>query len=144
MDFGKGFYLTPNPKTAKKMADRTTSIRGFGEPVVLVYAFDDIRARHLGLVRDFSTMDRSWVKFIIANRTGDTLAPDHNLDARYPIVHGFVADDRLMQIIDDYENGDITIEEVERRLAAAPFRAFQYSFHTQDSLSMLSFKEALQ
>lgn len=81
---------------------------------------------------------------IIANRTGDESAADHNLDARYPIVHGYVADDRLMQIIDDYENGDLTITEVERRLDNAPFRAFQYSFHTLEALAMLTFKEVLQ
>ena len=64
--------------------------------------------------------------------------------ARHPIVHGYVADDRLMQIIDDYENGDLTIEEVERRLANAPFRAFQYSFHTPEALATLTFKEVLK
>jgi hypothetical protein len=49
-----------------------------------------------------------------------------------------------MQIIDDYENGDLTIAEVERRLANAPFRAFQYSFHTSEALAMLTFKGVLQ
>ena len=28
MDFGKGFYLTPNSGTAQKMAERVTRIRG--------------------------------------------------------------------------------------------------------------------
>ena len=49
-----------------------------------------------------------------------------------------------MQIIDDYENGDLTIEEVERRLANVPFRAFQYSFHTPEALATLTFKEVLK
>ena len=51
---------------------------------------------------------------------------------------------RFQQIIDDYENGDLTIAEVERRLANAPFRTFQYSFHTQEALATLTFKEVLQ
>jgi hypothetical protein len=51
---------------------------------------------------------------------------------------------RFQQIIDDYENGDLTIAEVERRLANAPFRAFQYSFHTPEALATLAFKEVLQ
>lgn len=92
------------------------------------------------MIRDFLLMDRHWVHFIIANRISDVSAEDHNLDLRYPIVHGHVADDRLMQIINDYENGDLTIVEVERRLANAPFRAFQYSFHTQAALETLFFK----
>ena len=45
MDFGKGFYLTPSPNTAKKMAERVTRIKGYGSPVVLVFSFDDDRAR---------------------------------------------------------------------------------------------------
>lgn len=51
---------------------------------------------------------------------------------------------RFQQIIDDYENGDLTIAEVERRLANAPFRAFQYSFHTPEALARLTFKGVLQ
>ena len=144
MDFGKGFYLTPNSGTAQKMAERVTRIRGFGAPIVIVFAFDDMAARQANMVLDFNVMDRKWVEFIIANRTGDESAAEHNLDARHPIVHGYVADDRLMQIIDDYENGDLTIAEVERRLANAPFRAFQYSFHTPEALAMLTFKGVLQ
>ena len=144
MDFGRGFYLTPNPNTAKKMAERVTRIKGCGDPVVLVFSFDEDTARRAGMIRDFLLMDRHWVHFVIANRTGDATSSDHNLDLRYPIVHGHVADDRLMQIINDYENGDLTIAEVERKLANAPFRAFQYSFHTQGALGTLLFKGVQQ
>jgi len=139
MDFGKGFYLTPNLETARKMAIRVSRANG-GEPVVLKYSFDEAAARAKGLVRDYPNLDRVWIDFILANRTGDADAADHNMDARYPIVHGHIADDRLMRIIDDYENGDLTIEEVEHKLAVAPFRAFQYSFHTDEALSFLHYE----
>ena len=125
------------------MSERVARIHCWGNPVVIVFSFDDVAARHANMVHDFNFMDRRWVEFIIANRTGDESAENHNLDARYQIVHGYVADDRLMQIIDDYENGDLTIGEVERRLANAQFRAFQYSFHTPGALNMLSFKGVL-
>ena len=139
MDFGKGFYLTPNIKSARKMAERVSRFAG-GEPIVLQFAFDEDAARRERLVRDFPALDRTWVSFIIANRLGDASAAEHNMDRRYAIVHGPIADDRLMQILDDYENGDLSIEEVEHRLSVAPFRAFQYSFHTDEALSYLSFK----
>lgn len=139
MDFGKGFYLTPNLETARKMAVRVARADG-GTPVVLKFSFDETAARARGLVRDYPNLDRVWVDFILANRMGNADAPDHNMDARCPIVHGYIADDRLMRIIDDYENGDLTIAEVEHKLAVAPFRAFQYSFHTDEALSYLRYE----
>lgn len=139
LDFGKGFYLTPNVETARRQADRVVSYAG-GVPIVLAFLFDEKSARAAGVVKDFPLLDRNWVHFILANRTGDTNAVDHNLDRRYPIVHGHVADDRLMQILDDFENGDLTIEEVEHKLITAQFKAFQYSFHTPESLAYLSAK----
>ena len=42
-----------------------------------------------------------------------------------------------MQIIDDYSRGDLTAEEVEFRLAHAPIKTFQYSFHSERALSFL-------
>ena len=136
MDFGKGFYLTPSLDTAKKQADRVVAYAG-GSPVVLAFEFDEDLARRDGVVRDYPLLDRTWVHFVMANRLGDESAADHNLDRRYPIVHGHVADDRLMQILDDYENGDLTIEEVEQKLITAQFKAFQYSFHIPSAIKYL-------
>ena len=136
MDFGKGFYLTPSIDTARKQADRVVAYAG-GSPVVLAFEFDEDAARRDGAVRDYPRLDRTWVHFVMANRLGDESAADHNLDRRYPIVHGHVADDRLMQILDDYENGDLTIEEVEQKLITAQFKAFQYSFHVPSAIKYL-------
>ena len=44
---------------------------------------------------------------------------------------------QLMQIIDDYSRGDLTAEEVESRLAHAPIKTFQYSFHSERALTFL-------
>lgn len=140
MDFGKGFYLTPSVESARKMAVRVVKRKG-GNETVMVFEFDEEAARRDGAIRDYPTMDRTWVNFVLANRLWDRSAVDHNIDRRYRIVHGYVADDRLMQIIDDYEAGDLTIEEVEEKLRAAQFRSFQYSFHYQEDIAKyLKFK----
>lgn len=139
MDFGKGFYLTPSLDTARKQADRVVAYAG-GSPVVLAFEFDEDAARRDDAVRDYPLLDRTWVHFVMANRLGDESAEDHNLDQRYPIVHGHVADDRLMQILDDYEHGDLTIEEVEQKLIMAQFKAFQYSFHVPSAIKYLHSK----
>ena len=45
---------------------------------------------------------------------------------------------------DDYEAGDLTIEQVEEKLKAAQFKSFQYSFHYQeDIVKYLKFKEVV-
>ena len=137
MDFGSGFYATPNRESAERWAKKLAYLRRNGKPTVLAFQFDESGARAAGLVKDFPVMDRAWVNFILANRLEDVSACDNNLDKRYDIVHGYIADDRLMQIIDDYTRGDLSIDEVERRLAVAPVRTIQLSFHTERSLSFL-------
>ena len=42
-----------------------------------------------------------------------------------------------MPDVDDYENGDLTIEEVEQKLITAQFKAFQYSFHVPSAIKYL-------
>ncbi len=135
MDFGRGFYLTPSIETAKLQASRVVSYSGDGQPVVLAFEFDEETARKDNVIKDYPKLDRTWVHFVIANRLGLADAVDNNLDCRYPIVHGHVADDRLMQILDDYENGDLSIDDVETKLISAQFKAFQYSFHRQDAIA---------
>ena len=143
MDFGKGFYLTPSVESARKMAVRVVKRKG-GTETVIAFEFDEEQARRDGAIRDYPTMDRTWVNFVLANRLWDRSAADHNIDRRYRIVHGYVADDRLMQIIDDYEAGDLTIEQVEEKLRAAQFKSFQYSFHYQEDIAKyLKFKEVV-
>lgn len=137
MDFGAGFYLTPNRNSAERWAEKKSYLKKGTSPVVLAFRFDEEGARAAGAVKDFPAMNRDWVGFVLANRTDDFSANDHNLDARHDIVHGYIADDRLMQIIDDFSRGDLTMEEVELRLANSPVRTLQYSFHTPRSLSFL-------
>ena len=43
----------------------------------------------------------------------------------------------VLRIIDDYSRGDLPVEEVEFRLAHAPIKTFQYSFHSERALSFL-------
>lgn len=143
MDFGSGFYLTPNRVSAERWAKKLSYLRRTDRPVVLAFQFDEDCARAAGLIRDFPVMNRDWVGFVLANRTEDFGAAVHNLDRRLDIVHGYIADDRLMQIIDDFSRGDLTMEEVEVRLANAPIKTFQYSFHTAQALSFLGRGEAV-
>ena len=137
MDFGSGFYATSNRESAERWAKKLSYLRRNGAPIVLSFSFDEDGARAAGVVKDFPAMNMDWVKFVLANRLEEFTANEHNLDNRHDIVHGYIADDRLMQIIDDYSRGDLTVEEVEFRLAHAPIKTFQYSFHSERAFSFL-------
>ena len=49
MDFGKGFYLTPNLESAKFMAKRVKRLKNAGEEIVLKFAFDEKAAAGSGI-----------------------------------------------------------------------------------------------
>ena len=69
MDFGKGFYLTPNLESAKFMAKRVKRLKTAGEEIVLKFAFDEKAAAESGIkAKMFPRIDLEWMHFIIANR----------------------------------------------------------------------------
>jgi hypothetical protein len=141
-DFGQGFYLTPNFDSARRMAERVARRQGTAGGVVLCYSLEDSVLSDGGLqVRTFLDIDAEWLRFVVANRYADSSAVDHNLDARWDVVHGLVADDRVVQILDDLRRGFSTEEEVLRKLRAAPFRTVQYSFHTTRAIERLRLTE---
>ena len=89
-------------------------------------------------VRQFPVIDLSWLRFIVANRYNLLSAAEHNLQRRFDIVHGLVADDKVVQILDDLRNEMISEEDALARLRAAPFQTVQYSFHTERAVAYLN------
>ena len=142
-DFGRGFYLTPNFETARRIALRSVDFSSAGRPVVLAFKFDD-KAATLGLhTKTFARIDIPWTKFVIANRKRDEAAVDHNIDGRYDIVRGPVADDRLVRLLMKYDRGLMTLEELRMQLAKTQRGMVQYSFHTPKAVKFLKFKEVV-
>ena len=88
-------------------------------------------------VRQFPVIDLSWLRFIVANRYNLLSAAEHNLQRRFDIVHGLVADDKVVQILDDLRNEMIS-EEALAKLRAAPYQTVQYSFHTERAVAYLN------
>lgn len=133
MDFGRGFYLTPNLESARFMAKRVRRLVGFGEEIVLKFAYDEVAARAAGVrERMFPRIDIDWMRFIVANRDRLSDAVDHNLDCRYDLVHGYVADDRLVNLLHELRRGTMSEEYVLQRLQEVEHQTMQYSFHSQD------------
>ncbi len=108
LDFGKGFYLTEMRQQAVEWATRIANI---GLPQWLnIYELDNRKL--VGFrYKQFVAYDADWLHFIAQSRNG--LKPWSD----YDIIEGGVADDRVVDTIEFYLNGDITEEMALRRLS---------------------------
>jgi hypothetical protein len=133
-DFGQGFYLTPDKSAAEKMALR--SVRRFGgTPFLMTYDFDEAQLERLNQ-KLFDVPSVEWAMFVMANRRADNNAKDHNLDNKYDVVVGPVANDDLALLFRQFSRGLLTVEMLMREMQFKKLTT-QYSFHTQCAVSML-------
>lgn len=108
LDFGKGFYLTDMREQAVGWATR---IANMGLPQWLnVYQLDDEMLDGYRQ-KTFEAYDAEWLRFIAQSRTGQK--PWEG----YDLIEGGIADDRVVDTIEYYLNGDITEEMALRRLS---------------------------
>ena len=105
LDFGRGFYLTSLRSQAEQWAARVQLLRASTTAWINVYEFDMDAAIKAGfkLLR-FDAYDQHWLNFIVASRNGKQPWKD------YDIIEGGVANDRVIDTIEDYLNDIITIE----------------------------------
>lgn len=109
LDFGKGFYVTDIREQAIGWATRIVNL---GLPQWLnVYELDMefIQNKAKGIV--FKSYDQKWLDFIVDSRNGNKPW------LGYDYVEGGVADDRVITTIEDYINGDISMEFALKRLS---------------------------
>jgi hypothetical protein len=98
LDFGVGFYTTPNKLQAVNFADTIMLRRKSETQWVSVYDFDmETAEKELKIMRFYKT-DKQWLDFIIQNR----LETYH--DIQYDIIQGPVADDDVFPSILLYES----------------------------------------
>ena len=137
-DFGQGFYLTPHLESAVNMAHRVARRTNSLESVVMCYSLDENQLVSAGLrIRSFLNIEPEWLRFVVANRYFLQDAPDHNIDKRWDVVHGFIADDRIVQLLDGLMKGTTSEEDVLKTLRASRFKSVQYSFHSVTAVSLL-------
>lgn len=107
VDFGQGFYLTRLEEQASAWAEIIASRRGRTvAPVVSIYTFD----RELAIAEGvrflvFETYNLDWLYFVVGCRKG----ADHSKE--YDVVEGGVANDNVIDTVEDYEKGIITAEQ---------------------------------
>ena len=103
LDFGQGFYVTDIKEQAERWAFRIG--RQQQEiPLLNIYQLDlDEVITDFSYLK-FSRYDEEWLDFIVKSRKG--LKPWD----KYDIVEGGVANDRVIDTVEAYMNGMMTVE----------------------------------
>ena len=105
LDFGRGFYLTNLQHQAEKWAVIIGGRHNDDDwGIVNEYEFD-IDALMQYTVLRFPAYDLEWLEFVVSNRHGEDAAEG------YDAVEGGVANDQVIDTVEDYEKGRITAEQ---------------------------------
>lgn len=107
LDFGPGFYLTKIKKQAEDWAVVMAGRKGrYAEAVLNTFQFDMDQAAADGVrIKSFPTYDLEWLEYVVACRRGKDYSDE------YDIVEGGVANDNVIDTVEDYEKGIITAEQ---------------------------------
>lgn len=110
LDFGQGFYITDIRKQAERWALRI-GVR-FGEkPLLNVYQLDKEAILSKYRVLKFDDYNKEWLDFIVASRNGEKPWSE------YDVVEGGVANDRVIDTVEAYMIGNMTVEMALGQLA---------------------------
>ncbi|MBR1893018.1 MAG: DUF3990 domain-containing protein [Lachnospiraceae bacterium] len=136
VDFGPGFYMTEDIETAKQWAVRKAAVRN-SKPAIITAMFDEDGAKNL--IERFSD-DIRWGRFVINNRNGLSYIDkvpfkDNNLDSRYPITYGRIADVEVRNIAGKLRKSGNMLDGIESILNIN--YSMQYAFHTEEAISYL-------
>lgn len=138
-DFGRGFYLTTLYDQAAQMAKKVAGRYG-KRAYVNIYEFDESNLRRDTLsVKRFDGTSKEWMRFIMNNRDRSYTGINNsecNLDNKYDIVMGPVADDDLATLFKLFKSGIITVENMNREMVYRKIND-QVSFHTEKGISLL-------
>ena len=140
-DFGQGFYLTVIREQAENMARRVAMLYG-GEAILNQYDLDekslmgkDLKIKNFGV-----KTSEEWARFVKNNRNRkftDVSSPESNIDNKYDIVIGPIANDAMAVLFRQYENGMIDFDTMLKGMEYKE-TTNQYSFHTDRALQLLN------
>lgn len=156
LDFGPGFYTTPELEFARATAEsHANSFNYFNphqpvRPQVLAFEFDRQKAALLSQL-SFRHPDLPWAQFIIANRCENPAVHSsylHNIDQKFDLVFGPVADGKgtITPMVEQVNVGALSLEELNfRAIAPATHSRWgtQISFHTKEALACIQLKSVV-
>ena len=134
-DFGKGFYIGTNLGVSREWA-KSQSMR-HEVPTVIRFVLSkvifDLNDKSLKRCW-FSSPSVDWLNFVRDNRS--LVAQDlPNKEPRhdYDIVYGPIANDKVVDVVDEYIDGTISADEAIQRVKVIK-SVYQISLHTQKAL----------
>lgn len=104
LDFGQGFYVTDIREQAEAWAERV-GLRTLESPMLNIYELDMNLIQSKYQILKFENYNEAWLNFIVSSRSG--LSPW----IEYDIIEGGVANDRVIDTIEAYMIGNITLEK---------------------------------
>lgn len=107
VDFGQGFYLTGIKLQAEKWSKVIAIRKGPAfRPVVNMFELnEDIFDQPDFRIKRFKEYDLEWLQYVVDCRRGG------NLQKQYDLIEGGVANDNVIDTVEDFENGRITAEQ---------------------------------
>lgn len=103
LDFGQGFYVTDMRQQAERWASRIAT-RKLTNPVLNIYEYDMDAVKRDYRYLKFESYDKAWLDFIVANRKGKMLWKG------FDVVEGGVANDNVIDTVEDYIRGRMSAE----------------------------------
>lgn len=114
LDFGKGFYVTCLRRQAEQWAARMRLLHATDTAFISLYEFDDDAAVSDGFRSlCFESYNLNWLEFIVASRSGKR--PWLGFDW----IEGGVANDQVIDTVEDFISQRITAEQALGQLAYA-------------------------
>ncbi len=111
LDFGQGFYLTDIRSQAENWGRRIGERQGLSS-ILNIYALDiDLALKKYRYLK-FEEYDKQWLDFIVASRIGNQPWKE------YDWIEGGIANDRVIDTIEAYMIGNITIDMALGQLAS--------------------------
>lgn len=107
LDFGPGFYVTNIHEQASSWAKIIASRKGrFTKPFVSIYKFNVSDAIKEGVrIKRFDEYNIEWLEYVVSCRKGKDISNE------YDIVEGGVANDNVIDTVEDFEKNLITAEQ---------------------------------
>lgn len=107
VDFGQGFYLTKIRKQAESWAKTIAERKGRNaQPILSIYMLDYDAIKVGGYnIKVFESYDIEWLEYVVDCRRGGVL------QQQFDMVEGGVANDNVIDTVEDFENGIITAEQ---------------------------------
>ncbi len=103
LDFGQGFYVTDLKEQAVRWATRM-SRRKLSPAILNIYDLDIESAKSRYRYLRFEAYNKNWLDFIVASRKGRMPWKS------YDIVEGGVANDNVIDTVEDYMRGRMSAE----------------------------------